>query len=151
MSFIVARRQTSAVNGTIKRFRIKWIERETSQYSISDPAELFLVSRPTVTEHWPAVRKANGTYSSVKSKCSIVLTTSPLYALQRMKATSVRQENAIWLGSPVARRSRPGMIGIADPIPCPERQVPLNAMYIFVYAVGVVTTRRGRCRDVSPR
>lgn len=36
-----------AVNGTIKRFRIKRIVRETGQYSISDLAKLFVVPRPT--------------------------------------------------------------------------------------------------------
>jgi len=74
-----------------------------------------------------------------------------LYARQRMQATDERQENATRSGSPVARRSRPGLIGITYPILRPARLVPLNAMYIFVCAVGVVTARRSRSCGVSPR
>ncbi|KFL05922.1 hypothetical protein DP21_4824 [Serratia marcescens] len=72
-------------------------------------------------------------------------------ARQRMEATAELHENAIRSGSPETRQSRPGLIGIAYPIPRPARPVPLNAMYIFVCAVGVVTARRSRSRGVSPR
>lgn len=89
--------------------------------------------------------------TAISPCCSIVLTTSPLYAHQRMEATAERQENAIRSGSPETRRSRPGLIGIAYPIPRPARPILLNATYVFVCAVGVVTTRRSRRRGVSPR